>query len=137
MERTQFTFDSSYYDAISSLKRKGERVWLFEAICVYSLYGILPETSNPRLLSLFFSIKPTMDKEIRQSIEGRRCVEYKEWRKAVYERDGYTCQLCGSRGVKLNAHHKMQYAHFPELRYAIDNGITLCVPCHKAIHRRR
>ena len=56
--------------------------------------------------------------------------EYKEWRTTVYERDNYTCQCCGSRGGKLNAHHINQFADYPELRYDVNNGITLCAQCH-------
>lgn len=57
-----------------------------------------------------------------------------QWRKAVYERDNYTCQICGERGGKLNAHHIKTYATHPELRFDLDNGITLCVQCHKSVH---
>jgi NUMOD3 motif/HNH endonuclease len=61
----------------------------------------------------------------------RHSIEYKLWRKAVFERDDYTCVWCGKRGTTLNADHIKPFARFPELRFAIDNGRTLCVPCHK------
>lgn len=61
----------------------------------------------------------------------RTSLEYKLWRKAVFERDNYTCCACGILGTKLHAHHIKPFALFPELRLAIDNGSTLCVPCHK------
>ena len=58
-------------------------------------------------------------------------MEYKLWRKAVYERDNYTCIWCGQIGGKLNADHIKPFAQYPELRFAIDNGRTLCLDCHK------
>lgn len=57
--------------------------------------------------------------------------EYKLWREAVFERDDWTCQECKIRGGRLEAHHIRPFALFPELRFAIDNGLTLCKPCHK------
>ena len=55
---------------------------------------------------------------------------YKQWRTAVFERDEYTCQVCFSIGGKLNADHIKRFSDFPELRLDVNNGRTLCVPCH-------
>jgi 5-methylcytosine-specific restriction endonuclease McrA len=57
------------------------------------------------------------------------------WRKDVFERDDYTCQHCFQKGGKLNAHHIKPWAKFPELRYDIHNGLTLCVICHRIEHK--
>lgn len=60
--------------------------------------------------------------------------ETKAWRRAVFERDHFTCQDCGIKPRYLNAHHIESWAKFPEKRYDIDNGVTLCVECHKLRH---
>lgn len=57
--------------------------------------------------------------------------EYKKWRSDVFARDGWTCQTCGVRGCYLEAHHIKSWAKFPQLRYEINNGVTLCKGCHK------
>jgi len=61
----------------------------------------------------------------------RTIAELRWWRAAVFHRDDYTCQKCGHRGGRLNAHHIKPYATHPELRFDVSNGITLCVDCHK------
>ncbi len=57
--------------------------------------------------------------------------EYILWRTTVFIRDDYTCQECKQKGVSLQADHIKPWALFPELRYAINNGRTLCVDCHR------
>lgn len=59
-----------------------------------------------------------------------------EWSQAVLKRDRYTCQQCGAAGsgIYLHAHHIKPFATHPRLRTKIDNGLTLCEPCHCAIH---
>lgn len=61
----------------------------------------------------------------------RQSIEYKLWRKSVFERDKYTCIWCGYRGGEIEADHIKPFAYYPELRFDIDNGRTLCRECHK------
>jgi hypothetical protein len=58
-------------------------------------------------------------------------LEYRLWRTAVFERDDYTCIWCGQISGVLNADHIKPWCDYPELRFAIDNGRTLCEKCHK------
>lgn len=55
--------------------------------------------------------------------------EYKIWRRAVLERDKYICIWCYSK-ENLQVDHIKSFRDFPELRFAIDNGRTLCKHCH-------
>lgn len=76
----------------------------------------------------------------------RSSLEYRLWREAVFARDQYTCVFGGKdHGNKIQADHIKPFALFPELRFAIDNGRTLCEDCHKKtdtfgwnlIHKKR
>jgi len=65
--------------------------------------------------------------------------EYRAWRLAVFSRDAFTCLICTvyTGGGNLEAHHCKSYAEFPELRFDVDNGVTLCNYHHqREIHDR-
>ena len=51
--------------------------------------------------------------------------------KECFKRDSYTCQKCGKMGVQFQAHHIKSWAHYPELRFVLENLITLCISCHQ------
>jgi 5-methylcytosine-specific restriction endonuclease McrA len=93
--------------------------------------------------------RQTVNKQVR------RYWRVNEWRNFVFERDKYICQMCGAHNysglgtsIKLHAHHirhlsdiigNMSFSEAvknPEL-YDINNGITLCLNCHKQIHAKR
>lgn len=61
----------------------------------------------------------------------RNSAESRDWRSKVFKRDDFTCQQCGERGGKINADHIKPFCLFPELRFDINNGRTLCESCHK------
>ena len=83
--------------------------------------------------------KVDLRKQIRES------AKYKEWRKSVFERDNYTCQISGKKGNRLVVDHIKPFALILEennittldeaLRcgelWDISNGTTLTEEAHK------
>lgn len=93
----------------------------------------------------------------------RHSLEFKQWRKTIFERDNYLCQKCFIKRKYLHPHHKklfsiifteflqiydqfspiedretlarlaMKYKPFWE----VNNGITFCKDCHKKIHKEK
>lgn len=62
----------------------------------------------------------------------RRSRNYRIWRWKVIRRDKQ-CVLCGNKKTR-QAHHIQNGSHHPELRYDVDNGVTLCRQCHSQFH---
>lgn len=62
----------------------------------------------------------------------RNYSEYRQWRLSVLKRDGFRCVICNEYGVV--AHHLDGYLNFPEKRTLVENGATLCEPCHHKFH---
>jgi len=53
--------------------------------------------------------------------------QYKVWMLSVKNRDNWKCKMSSSNcNGQLEAHHILSYSEYPELRYDINNGITLC-----------
>ena len=67
----------------------------------------------------------------------KQTIEYKEWRAAVYRRDGWKCMRCGYKGLNIIAHHIKSFSKYPELRFSVENGETLCRSCHQRHHKTR
>ena len=64
----------------------------------------------------------------------KRGHEHIMWSQQVLSDDNYTCQICNQLRGNLNAHHLNGWNAFPEQRFDLDNGVTLCTDCHKEFH---
>ena len=121
---------------------------LFTVLLNYAFYGEADESSlSEEEQSVWSVMKRDLDYQFthhhayrypdNEPMRIRNCEEYRNWRISVFERDHYTCQVCGSVGKKINAHHIKPFAEYPDLRFDVNNGVTLCYQCHLLAHKRR
>lgn len=63
----------------------------------------------------------------------RRTPEYEEWRSKIIKRDKKTCVLCGSKEW-IEVHHISRWIDDTDSRLRRDNGVCLCIVCHRKHH---
>ena len=73
---------------------------------------------------------------ISDEVRDRRSYQAKRWREECRNRDKNQCTLCGSV-ERLHVHHILPYKDYPDRRWDINNGQTVCALCHEKIHKRR
>lgn len=90
--------------------------------------GTTPRMTAPRGESHYLWMKDRSKLAKRQE---RNDSAYREWRNQVYKRDSYRCRIANNDCNRKNvAHHILPWSKFPELRYEVNNGITLCHAHH-------
>lgn len=135
-----------------------QKGYVIDAVLMYFKYGeqyIIDSNSPDALKEAYLKTITRIDKYFASEYNGRSgefhwnwqggktpvnqrersSKEYAEWRKAVFERDGFTCQLCGQVGGGLQAHHIQHWSTNVNERYQVQNGVTLCKKCHKELHK--
>jgi hypothetical protein len=134
--RKAISYPEGLYEFVENLK---EHIlyeiigWFHDYIDVPNWYDIDDELI---LKAWKYMIKPQfkrLENVLNSSPDGSTGAAQKRWRKAVFERDGYKCQNCGSQKT-LHAHHIKPRKDYPELAFDIKNGITLCKKCHIIEH---
>lgn len=132
-----FVMYRSFHEALKKLSRE-EYGNVMYAINEYAINDIEPQDLSPVENAIFIMAKPKIQAGLKivKNKHDRNCREYKEWRKQVFQRDNYTCQFCGVRGGRLNAHHIKAFSKDIKNRFNTKNGITLCYNCHKNLHKR-
>lgn len=93
---------------------------------------VIPIYSDQRYCSKLCADKGKDAGKTAEQRKQRSSLAYRMWRTAVFERDNFTCRQCGTRGGRLNADHIKRFADYPDLRFNLDNGQTLCETCHRA-----
>lgn len=61
---------------------------------------------------------------------GRGGRPHRHFRRAVFDRDGRICRMCGS-DKNLEINHILPWKGHPELRFEPTNGEVLCHDCHR------
>lgn len=72
--RKQFTFYSSFYEAVSKIKKKADRADAYDAICAYAINGIEPDFDkiSDTAAIVFALIKPNLDASKRKAESGKK-----------------------------------------------------------------
>lgn len=73
-------------------------------------------------------------KRVRKSPTRILDKRYGPWRKAVLARDKHRCRFPGCKArTRLEIHHIYRWADAVELRYSVDNSISLCRVHHRLV----
>lgn len=151
INRRSFIFNVEWQEILLAYPAE-VRLEVYDAVIRYAASGTLSELKPMAKMAFSFIKKEIDNNSPKEPPRGenhwnwkggitneihriRESSLYKQWRKDVFIRDEYTCQHCGKIGGKLNAHHIKPFSIYPDLRFDIDNGITLCEKCHKELHK--
>lgn len=102
-------------------KAKG-KTWKINPIYIPSMRARMLGDKNP-------AWKPDRSQLAKKQI--RNDGAYFEWRRQVWARDNFKCLMKDSDcNGSIEAHHILRWIEYPELRYDVKNGITLCHKHH-------
>lgn len=116
----KYVWDKPEYRAHMSLVHKG-----YIPTNLASLVEESRKTNGHRLKQLG---RPAWNKGRRTSTTPtREGADYKNWRLAVYKRDNFKCRISSRDCLgRIEAHHILPWHKYENLRFEVNNGITLC-----------
>jgi len=127
-------FPRNILEAVKPLPDE-DRLAVYDAFINYAFDGTVPDDDANTCAKIAFSFyRQAIEKLNDQREKRRQTPEYRHFRKAVLERDGRRCQVCGQIKKVMHVHHIKRFADYPDLQTDIDNGITVCPECHRRIH---
>lgn len=135
----------------------GETVWFVQCDCGNTCSVLAPNLVGGHTKSCG-CLKASLVRERNPNWKGgrttinkliRNSTKNQQFRKTVFERDNFTCQMCGKHGGNLHAHHIYYFSRilrdnkistFEEALachqlWDVANGRTLCTKCHEELHR--
>jgi hypothetical protein len=73
----------------------------------------------------------------KDRVARRSLKENSDWIQEILKQDNYKCQICNKeKSGHLNAHHLESYHWCKELRFDLNNGVTVCDACHMKFHNK-
>lgn len=143
-----------YHDYLEKFKSLTDEQFgkLIRCMLTYDASGEIPSIDDALMEVAFYIVKVDMDKDAIKSRSGknhwnwkngitnenhriRQSSQYLDFKKRVLKRDKYLCQICGSKN-KLHVHHIKPFSQYPDLKFDVNNGITLCEKCHRKVHKK-
>ena len=141
-QRFEKTFTSSCLDCGKKIQKESKRCKPCSKLKKYRNPNVRQRQWAKKINGIYLQSVTTRIRDLK---------EYVDWRMKVFKRDSFLCQVCQIRGKKLHAHH-VKYLKYILIENSIDtiekaigcvglwdlnNGITLCLDCHKLAHRKR
>lgn len=82
-----------------------------------------------RYINIYKIFEDTKYRYMTKYDNDRLSYDYARWKYDVFCKDSFICQNCGNN-KNLEAHHIYPYSEFPDKRFEVSNGMTLCTICH-------
>lgn len=146
-------FASKEFKEKQSLAKKGKEAWnKGKPNTWYNLEGCRTEEAvrkmaeskkgkpSPNKGKTIDALRGENNPNWKGGIRGSNYLERRRFRsvmqKDIFDRDDYTCQLCGSK-KDLQVDHIQSWSEYVELRFDMNNCRTLCAECHYEITFRK